>query len=151
MPGASARARRGRTRRTAKATSRRTVMSILRWRGIISHVSLLPDTIYLRTLTVRSHDGPLQLRHQRDHGQDRLLRAGTLRQDDEPAVRLRLAAVEQQEQDALAGDEDGPHALLRLPPAGPRQDPRDAHEAAAVHGAGAGLLQLDAPAGAEGR
>src|SRR5258706_14200184 len=74
---------------------------------------------------------PLQLRQQRDHCEDCLLRAGSLRQDDESAVCLRFAAVEQQEQDALAGHEDGSDALLRLPPSRPRQDPRHAHQAAA--------------------
>src|ERR1051326_8758115 len=54
----------------------------------------------LTSLALRAHHGPLQLRHPRDHREDRLLRARTLRQDDEPAVHLRLAAVEQQEQDA---------------------------------------------------
>src|ERR1041385_822545 len=77
--------------------------------------------------------GPLQLRDERNHREDRLLRSRSLREDHEPAVRLRLAAVEQQEQDALALDEDGPHALLRLPPPRPGQDPRDAPEAAALH------------------
>src|SRR5436190_1494983 len=60
------------------------------------------------------HHGPLQLRHERNHCEDRLLRPWSLREDHQSAVRLRLAAVEQQEQDALALDEDRPHALLRL-------------------------------------
>src|SRR5262245_48071105 len=55
----------------------------------------------------RFHHGPLQLRHERNHCEDRLLRPRSLRQDHEPAVRLRLASLEQQEQDALALDQDG--------------------------------------------
>src|SRR5436190_19116950 len=95
--------------------------------------------------------GPVQLRHEGDHGEDRVLRSGSVWQDDQSAVHLRVAAVEQQEQDALALDENRPHPLLRLPPPRPRQNPRDAHEAAVVHGAGSGLLQLDATARAERR
>src|SRR6266536_3308916 len=34
------------------------------------------------------HHGPLQLRHQRDHRQDRLLRPWAVRENHEPAVRL---------------------------------------------------------------
>src|SRR5437773_1131965 len=37
------------------------------------------------------HHGPLQLRHERNHREDRLLRPRSVREDDEPAVRLRLA------------------------------------------------------------
>src|ERR1051326_1402264 len=70
----------------------------------------------LSSLALRAHHGPLQLRHPRDHREDRLLRARTLRQDDEPAVHLRLAAVEKQDKDALAGADDRPHAVLRLSP-----------------------------------
>src|SRR5690349_7409875 len=65
--------------------------------------------------TIIPSHGPLQLRDQRDHGKDRVLRSGSLRKDDESSVHLRFVAVEQQEQDAFARDEDGPHALLRLP------------------------------------
>src|SRR5206468_3858659 len=58
--------------------------------------------------------GPVQLRDEGDHGQDRLLRAWSLRKDDESAVHLRVAPVESQEQNALFVDQDRPHPLLRL-------------------------------------
>ena len=61
-----------------------------------------------------------QLRHPRDHVQDRLLRTGPVRKDDEPALHLRPGARRPERQDGVAGDADRPHAVLRLPAARPR-------------------------------
>ena len=60
----------------------------------------------------------------RDHLQDRLLRAGPVRKDDEPAVHLRPGAGEPPRPHGVARDPDRPHAVLRLPAARPRHASR---------------------------
>ena len=83
--------------------------------------------------------------------QDRLLRAGPVREDDELALHLRAGARRPQRQDGVARDADRPHAVLRLPAARPRLHLRVHDEVPALHGARPGLLPDHAQARAPGR
>ena len=70
-----------------------------------------------------------QLRLARDQLQDRLLRPRPVREDDQPAVHLREDQARREGQADLAGHRDRPHAVLRLPAAGPGHDPRASRRA----------------------
>ncbi len=62
-----------------------------------------------------------QLHDPRDHLQDRLLRTGTVRQDDQPAVHLRPGARLAPGPHGLSRDPDRSHPLLRFPAPRPRR------------------------------
>src|SRR5207302_1360042 len=81
-----------------------------------------------------------------DHLQDRLLRAWALRQDDQPALRLRAGPRRPAGADGLARHADRPHPVLRLPPDRPGPDLGVRDAVPALYGPGPGLLQRDAPA-----
>ena len=82
-----------------------------------------------------------QLHRARDHLQDRLLRTGPVRQDDEPAVCLRPGARGPPRPHGLAGHPDRSDPVLRLPAARAGLDLRLHHQVPALHRAGAELLQ----------
>ena len=103
----------------------------------------------------RSSDGnrhvPGQLHGARDHLQDRLLRTGPVREDDQSAVRLRPRAGEPPRADGVARHPDRPDPVLRLPAPGAREHLGLHDQVSALHRAGAELLQRHAEAGAAGR
>jgi len=75
---------------------------------------------------------------------------GLWRQDDDLQFVYDSAAVEQQKQDAFAGDEDRPHSLLRLPPSRPRQRSAACAQSCSSTPCPAGLLQLTRQTRAQG-
>ena len=102
------------------------------------------------TVTAERH-GLLQLQHDADGGQGRVLRPGSVRQDDQPPVHLRPHLAGQPRRDGLARDRDRPHPLLRPPADRRRLDRRLQHPHPALHRSRPGLLQHHAQAGAQGR
>src|SRR3989454_6784121 len=78
--------------------------------------------------------------------QDRLLRAGALGEDDQPALHLWPRAGLPPRAHGLPRYPNRPHAVLRLPADRPRPDLGVLHPVPAVHRPRPGLLQRDAPA-----
>ena len=95
--------------------------------------------------------GFLQLRHDADGGQDRVLRPGPVRKDHQPPPHLRPDLPRLPRRDGLPRDGDGPDALLRSAAPGRRGDRRVQDADPALHGAGPGFLQHDPQARPEGR
>src|SRR2546427_12229656 len=86
---------------------------------------------------------PGQLHDPRDHVQNRLLRTGTVRKDDESPLRLRARTGNPSRPDGVARHADRPHAVLRFPAHRSGTDLRLFNAVPALHGAGTGLLQCD--------
>jgi membrane associated rhomboid family serine protease len=76
--------------------------------------------------------------------QDRVLRPGPGRKDDELAVRPCDVEARAPRENGELGDTGRSHALLRFSPDSAAADPRTRRSAAALHGAGPGLLQRHA-------
>src|SRR5712691_3753931 len=87
------------------------------------------------------HRGLLQLHHDADDGQDRVLRSWPLWQDDEPPGHPPAHGAAVARRDGKPGDGDGPQAVLRPAPPRGRRDRRHEGPPPALHRPRPGLLQ----------
>src|SRR5258705_533893 len=85
--------------------------------------------------------GLLQLHHDADDGQDRVLRSWPLREDDEPPGHPQPDGAPVPRRDGEPGDGDGPDALLRPPASRSRRHRGHEGPPPALHRPRPGLLQ----------